>query len=68
MFYLKFFIYLVFWLLMLCAPTISFFVNDNYGDEEYTLDGWLQSDYNLVVGASIGCLMLILAVNYFFGG
>lgn len=62
MFYIKYLLYLIFWLFMLGAPTLLFFLEKNGRVQEFELPGWLESDYNfivvmLLVVASIMCFL-----------
>lgn len=53
---------------MLGGPTLSFYIEKDGFNREYTLDGWLESSYNVFIGMGLFLGLALAGLNYYFGG
>lgn len=67
-FYSIYILYFLLWALMLCGPTLSFYIEKDGINREYTLDGWLESSYNVFIGMGLFFGLALAGLNYYFGG
>lgn len=65
MFYIKYAGYLLLYILMLGAVTLSFKIKNDGITREYDLDGWLESDYNFVVVLLLVVSAIMCFLNYY---
>ena len=66
-FYSYYTLYFLLWVLMLGCPTISFYLEKDGINKEFTLDGWGDSTYNVFIGLTIFLGLALASLSYYFG-